>query len=93
MYFDAGFIRVSTPKGYRPPHPINIKGYGRLIHIKSNKSTFTSLQTLILFQPLHAVRLLISTTRDGRKDKRADLNVIDEKPIRLRLLMAKEGKN
>ena len=87
-----GFIRISTPKGYSPPHPINIKGYGRLIHIQSNKSTFTSLQTLILFQPLHAVHLLISTTRDGRKDKCSDLNVIDEKSINVLETSAIDGK-
>ena len=28
LYFDTIFGRVSTPKGYKPPHPINMKGYG-----------------------------------------------------------------
>jgi len=30
LYFDTGFDRVSTPNGYRPPHPIYMKGHGRL---------------------------------------------------------------
>ena len=29
-----GFVRVSTLNGYRPPHPIHIKGYGRLRYIQ-----------------------------------------------------------
>ena len=53
---------------------------------------FLPLQTLILFQPLHVVRLLISTTRDGHKDKCSDLNVIDEKPISVLETSAIDGK-
>ena len=30
LYFDTGFDRVPTPNGYRPPHPIYMKGHGRL---------------------------------------------------------------
>ena len=65
LYFDMRFVRILTSNEYRPLHHINIKGYGRLRHIQSNQSTIHLLFTLILFQPLHAVRLLISTTRDG----------------------------
>ena len=69
LYFDIWFVRVSTSNRYRstaPPykykglwpietHPIESIYYA---------STFC-LQTLNLFQPLQAVRLLISTTIDG----------------------------
>ena len=35
------FVRLSTPKGYRPPHLINMKGYGRLrVSNRSNTNLF-----------------------------------------------------
>ena len=40
------FVKVSTPNGYRPPHPRNIKCYDRLMrHIQWNKSTLHLLFT------------------------------------------------
>ena len=39
------FVKFSTPNRYRPPHPINIKGNGRLRHTQSNLSTLHLLFT------------------------------------------------
>ena len=57
LYFDTGFDRVPTPNEYIPPHPIYMKGYGRLrvIPIDSHiyPLSFTSkpqlFQTHLLF--------------------------------------------
>ena len=38
-YFDIGFVRVSNPNGYRPPHPIYMK---RPQLIKGNPNRFNN---------------------------------------------------
>ena len=30
LYFDTEFVRVTTPNGYKPPHPIYMKDHTRL---------------------------------------------------------------
>ena len=44
LYFDMGFAKVSTPNGYRPPHPIKYKGLRPIkthpIESNNNASTF-----------------------------------------------------
>jgi hypothetical protein len=47
------FVRLSTPAGARPPHPINIKGRGRLrSHHPIEHINSTFLSPTLLFQPL-----------------------------------------
>ena len=43
LYFDTGFDRVPTPNGYRPPHPIYMKGHDRLRVIPINSHIYPLL--------------------------------------------------
>ena len=57
------FVRVSTPKGYRSPHPINMKGYDRLRASQSNQHIYPLLLSLTLAFPIPSAVLLASLRR------------------------------
>ena len=66
LYFDTGFDRVSTPNGYRPPHPIYMKGHGRLREIPIDSHIYPLLFSANPnFSNLICCSSLVSTAFDG----------------------------
>jgi hypothetical protein len=81
------FVRVSTPKGVRPPLPINIKGHGRLKGISAIESIKLIFYRIYLSVPLYPTfsnpMCCSSTTSAPWEDVLAGLPSLGQTKVRL----------